>query len=175
MINRADVKDTVYDLYSVLVHHGYLGSGHYISYIWDHDAASWFEMNDNVCKPTSPTTVGSQSAYLLFYKKRAEKWTGLEKLHLSERSIPSSPLSPKSPPPSHNKRSSNPTSPRGTPTRIKTPIVYAESDTEPDASDVDIETVEESEQDTSDETPVVVRLRSGRTSLSGSSRPSSRN
>jgi hypothetical protein len=157
--------DTKYDLYSVLVHHGYLGSGHYISYIWDHDAESWFEMNDNVAKKVDPSHVHGQVAYVLFYKRRQErekeKWTGLEKLHLSEkkaspRNSPSR-ASPKSPPRSSPR--SRPTSPRS-PSRLALP--FTASDTESDASDVDIETVNSS----SDEANYVPRVtRSGRSSF----------
>jgi hypothetical protein len=60
----------IYDLYSIIVHHGTSGSGHFLAYIWSPENSSWFEMNDSHARPTTPEVVHSQSAYMLFYLKR---------------------------------------------------------------------------------------------------------
>jgi hypothetical protein len=60
----------LYDLYSIIVHHGTFGSGHYLAYLWSPDNASWFEMNDSHTKPTTPDNIHRQSAYMLFYLRR---------------------------------------------------------------------------------------------------------
>ncbi|KAI9092874.1 hypothetical protein DFS34DRAFT_279079 [Phlyctochytrium arcticum] len=61
---------TVYDLYSIIVHHGSSGSGHYIAFVWSPDNGTWFELNDTHVRPTSPDTLVQQSAYMLFYVRR---------------------------------------------------------------------------------------------------------
>ncbi|KAI9009111.1 hypothetical protein DFJ74DRAFT_686848 [Hyaloraphidium curvatum] len=64
------VKNTLYDLYAAVVHHGQLGSGHYVSYVYNSGADAWFEMNDSVALPTTPEVVASQNVYVLFYERR---------------------------------------------------------------------------------------------------------
>jgi len=68
-----NVKNTVYDLYSAVVHHGQLGSGHYISYVYNPDADAWFEMNDSSVQLTTPEFVATQNVYVLFYERRRKK------------------------------------------------------------------------------------------------------
>lgn len=63
-------ESQIYDLYSIIVHHGTSGSGHFLAYIWSPENSSWFEMNDSHARPTTPEVVHSQSAYMLFYLKR---------------------------------------------------------------------------------------------------------
>lgn len=68
--NNNHKTSQIYDLYSIIVHHGTFGSGHYIAYLWSPDNASWFEMNDSHTKPTTPDNIHKQSAYMLFYLRR---------------------------------------------------------------------------------------------------------
>lgn len=63
-------KNAIYDLYSVVVHHGSSISGHYMAYIWSPHHGSWFEVNDTSIKPVQPALVAEQEAYLLFYVRR---------------------------------------------------------------------------------------------------------
>ena len=63
-------KKEIYDLYSIIVHHGSSGSGHFLAYIWSPDNDSWFEMNDSHTRPATPDVVFEQNAYMLFYLKR---------------------------------------------------------------------------------------------------------
>ena len=65
-----DTDLRLYDLYSIIVHHGTFGSGHFLAYIWSPVNESWFEMNDSHVKPTTPEVVYRQSAYMLFYLRR---------------------------------------------------------------------------------------------------------
>lgn len=73
VLHSENVKNTVYDLYAAIVHHGQLGSGHYISYIYNLEADAWFEMNDSSVQITTPEFVASQNAYVLFYERRRKK------------------------------------------------------------------------------------------------------
>ena len=65
------VKDSRYELYSVLIHEGYsLNSGHYYSYVKTHEN-KWFCMNDSFVSSTNETNVLKQLPYILFYKKKS--------------------------------------------------------------------------------------------------------
>lgn len=64
------VKNTIYDLYAAVVHHGQLGSGHYLSYVFNVEADAWFEVNDGHVKRTTPEHVAMQNVYVLFYERR---------------------------------------------------------------------------------------------------------
>ncbi|XP_065697291.1 ubiquitin carboxyl-terminal hydrolase 36-like [Patagioenas fasciata] len=57
----------MYGLYAVLVHSGYSShSGHYYCYVKASDG-QWYQMNDNVVRPSNIKVVLKQQAYVLFY------------------------------------------------------------------------------------------------------------
>ncbi|XP_064903769.1 ubiquitin carboxyl-terminal hydrolase 36-like [Columba livia] len=57
----------MYGLYAVLVHSGYSShSGHYYCYVKASDG-QWYQMNDNVVRPSNIKVVLNQQAYVLFY------------------------------------------------------------------------------------------------------------
>ncbi|KAK2532146.1 hypothetical protein Q9966_008410 [Columba livia] len=57
----------MYGLYAVLVHSGYSShSGHYYCYVKASDR-QWYQMNDNVVRPSNIKVVLNQQAYVLFY------------------------------------------------------------------------------------------------------------
>ncbi|KAI8923549.1 hypothetical protein BC831DRAFT_470612 [Entophlyctis helioformis] len=63
-------KEYVYDLYSVIVHHGSSGAGHYICFVWNPSLAAWFEVNDGSVRQVGQDVVEEQQAYMLFYNRR---------------------------------------------------------------------------------------------------------
>ncbi|KAK2521045.1 hypothetical protein Q9966_013183 [Columba livia] len=57
----------MYGLYAVLVHSGYSShAGHYYCYVKASDR-QWYQMNDNVVRPSNIKVVLNQQAYVLFY------------------------------------------------------------------------------------------------------------
>ncbi|KAK2529671.1 hypothetical protein Q9233_006838 [Columba guinea] len=57
----------MYGLYAVLVHSGYSShAGHYYCYVKASDG-QWYQMNDNVVRPSNIKVVLNQQAYVLFY------------------------------------------------------------------------------------------------------------
>ena len=63
--------DTVYDLYSCIVHTSKGGLGHFMSYTWSNEEKSWFKFDDNTAEPTTPENLLTQNPYLLFYVLRS--------------------------------------------------------------------------------------------------------
>lgn len=62
-------KVTMYDLISVICHHGTAGGGHYTCYALNSIVNKWFEFDDQCVTEVSPETVKHCEAYVLFYKK----------------------------------------------------------------------------------------------------------
>ncbi|XP_053984882.1 ubiquitin carboxyl-terminal hydrolase 20 [Hylaeus volcanicus] len=62
-------KVTMYDLISVICHHGTAGGGHYTCYALNPIVNKWFEFDDQCVTEVSPETVKHCEAYVLFYKK----------------------------------------------------------------------------------------------------------
>ncbi|XP_069728672.1 ubiquitin carboxyl-terminal hydrolase 17-like protein 6 [Phaenicophaeus curvirostris] len=76
-----------YELYAVLVHSGFSSySGHYYCYVKASDG-HWYEMNDDVVRPTNIKVVLSQQAYLLFYL-RTPSTTNCEETIAKAASVP---------------------------------------------------------------------------------------
>lgn len=57
-----------YDLYAVSQHFGGVGGGHYTAVCKNN--GNWYDFNDSHCGKTSSVTVVSNSAYMLFYKRK---------------------------------------------------------------------------------------------------------
>ncbi|KAG8624387.1 hypothetical protein KVT40_007454 [Elsinoe batatas] len=73
---QEDGKEYLYDLFAVDNHYGGLGGGHYTAYarnFWD---GNWYDFNDSMVSQTSPTSVVTTAAYLLFYRRRSDKPLG---------------------------------------------------------------------------------------------------
>ncbi|KAK2521050.1 hypothetical protein Q9966_013186 [Columba livia] len=63
----------MYGLYAVLVHSGYSShAGHYYCYVKASDG-QWYQMNDNVVRPSNIKVVLNQQAYVLFYLRMAKR------------------------------------------------------------------------------------------------------
>lgn len=60
---------TMYDLISVICHHGTAGAGHYTCYAYNELSAKWFEFDDQSVTEVPSDTVKNCEAYVLFYKK----------------------------------------------------------------------------------------------------------
>ena len=64
-------EDMIYDLSSVIVHHGQcFNTGHYTAYCWNNDANCWIHCNDARLTRSSPDEVLKSQAYVLFYARR---------------------------------------------------------------------------------------------------------
>jgi len=62
--------DEVYDLQSIIVHHGTgFESGHYTAFCSD-DGETWFQYNDARVTVATEETLLEAEAYILFYTKR---------------------------------------------------------------------------------------------------------
>jgi len=62
----------VYDLFAVSNHYGGLGGGHYTAYCRAGDDGSWHCFDDCHVSPVDEAAVQSQSAYVLFFRRRHE-------------------------------------------------------------------------------------------------------
>lgn len=58
----------LYDLFSLIVHYGRAGSGHYITYALNNINQQWYEYDDENVRQVDPTTVQNAEAYVLFYR-----------------------------------------------------------------------------------------------------------
>lgn len=67
------VKDTVYDLNAIIVHHGLsLRKGHYTSVCYNQELDAWFHFNDSKVTRVEEDEVGANEAYMLFYSCLSE-------------------------------------------------------------------------------------------------------
>lgn len=75
-------NDLVYDLASVIVHHGAgFSCGHYTAYCWNNEAASWIHCNDTRLSRCLPEDVLNSQAYVLFYSRRTGRSPVLNRLN----------------------------------------------------------------------------------------------
>ncbi|GJC95562.1 ubiquitin carboxyl-terminal hydrolase [Colletotrichum higginsianum] len=65
-------KEEIYDLIAVDDHFGGLGGGHYTAYGRNFVDGQWYNYNDTSVSKTSPESVVTRAAYLLFYRRRSE-------------------------------------------------------------------------------------------------------
>ena len=63
-----DSSEPIYDLYAIINHRGCYSFGHYYSYVLT--AAGWCCYDDSVISPISESSLVTQYAYVLMYKKR---------------------------------------------------------------------------------------------------------
>ena len=67
---RKDKVNAVYDLFAVSIHFGEIGFGHYIAYAKNLRNGKWYDYNDSSCSSINEAEACTDSAYVLFYKKR---------------------------------------------------------------------------------------------------------
>ncbi|KAL5286289.1 USP20 family protein [Megaselia abdita] len=60
---------TIYNLVSVICHHGTVGGGHYTSFAKHDVSGKWYEFDDQHVTPVPEETVQNCQAYVLFYRK----------------------------------------------------------------------------------------------------------
>ncbi|KAJ3295830.1 Ubiquitin carboxyl-terminal hydrolase 3, partial [Borealophlyctis nickersoniae] len=65
-----------YSLYSVIIHYGSSGSGHFVAFLWSEEHQCWFEMNDSQTKPIKEEELMRQAVYMLFYLRTEKKLVG---------------------------------------------------------------------------------------------------
>ncbi|KAI8248309.1 putative zinc protease mug138 [Colletotrichum sp. SAR 10_98] len=65
-------KEEIYDLIAVDDHFGGLGGGHYTAYGRNFVDGQWYNYNDTSVSKTSPESVITKAAYLLFYRRRSD-------------------------------------------------------------------------------------------------------
>ncbi|XP_070602297.1 ubiquitin carboxyl-terminal hydrolase 33 isoform X1 [Erythrolamprus reginae] len=63
----------VYDLLSVICHHGTAINGHYISYCRNNLNNRWYEFDDQSVTEVTESTIQNAEAYVLFYRKSNEE------------------------------------------------------------------------------------------------------
>ncbi|KAM4631526.1 ubiquitin carboxyl-terminal hydrolase 31 [Discoglossus pictus] len=66
-----DPEDFVYDLYAVCNHHGTMQGGHYTAYCKNSVDGMWYCFDDSDVQSLSEDEVCKQTAYILFYQRRA--------------------------------------------------------------------------------------------------------
>ncbi|CAG5907665.1 unnamed protein product [Menidia menidia] len=66
-----DPEDYLYDLYAVCNHHGTMQGGHYTAYCKNSIDGQWYCFDDSDVHPLSEDEVCKQTAYILFYQRRA--------------------------------------------------------------------------------------------------------
>jgi len=62
--------NTIYDLYAVSNHYGGMGGGHYTAYCKNLKNGKWYTHDDSRVSPADPNEIRSDSAYVLFYRRR---------------------------------------------------------------------------------------------------------
>lgn len=93
---EVNIERAPYDLYAVLVHHGYgCDSGHYYAYVKS-PAGKWYLADDDLITPVSEDEVLGQDAYMLFYQQKKP----VMKKSAEEKKMPL-PKSPSPPPAIH--------------------------------------------------------------------------
>ncbi|CAD8190935.1 unnamed protein product [Paramecium octaurelia] len=70
---QEDQKKLIYDLYAVSNHFGGMGGGHYTAYAKNHENGKWYDFDDSQVSEINEDQIVSQSAYVLFYKRRTEE------------------------------------------------------------------------------------------------------
>ncbi|TQS37091.1 hypothetical protein Golomagni_02447 [Golovinomyces magnicellulatus] len=81
VIMKTEDKKEIYDLIAVDNHWGGLGGGHYTAHAKNFYNCEWYEYNDSsVSKPKALSEIVSESAYLLFYRRRSDLPLGGPKL-----------------------------------------------------------------------------------------------
>jgi len=73
VLNPADKDRAMYDLYAVSEHSGGLGGGHYTATALDDNTGVWYHYNDSVVTRADPATIVTSQAYVLFYKRQAQR------------------------------------------------------------------------------------------------------
>ncbi|XP_023154178.2 ubiquitin carboxyl-terminal hydrolase 31-like [Amphiprion ocellaris] len=66
-----DPEDYLYDLYAVCNHHGTMQGGHYTAHCKNSIDGQWYCFDDSDVHPISEDEVCKQTAYILFYQRRA--------------------------------------------------------------------------------------------------------
>ncbi|KAJ8399797.1 hypothetical protein AAFF_G00405270 [Aldrovandia affinis] len=66
-----DPEDYLYDLYAVCNHHGTMQGGHYTAYCKNSIDGQWYCFDDSDVQPIPDDDVCKQTAYILFYQRRA--------------------------------------------------------------------------------------------------------
>ncbi|XP_034049784.1 ubiquitin carboxyl-terminal hydrolase 31-like [Thalassophryne amazonica] len=66
-----DPEDYLYDLYAVCNHHGTMQGGHYTAHCKNSIDGQWYCFDDSDVHPISENEVCKQTAYILFYQRRA--------------------------------------------------------------------------------------------------------
>lgn len=66
-----DPEDYLYDLYAVCNHHGTMQGGHYTAHCKNSIDGQWYCFDDSDVHPISEEDVCKQTAYILFYQRRA--------------------------------------------------------------------------------------------------------
>lgn len=73
ILGQENSKPIYYDLYGVTNHYGSLHGGHYTAYCKNHLTNKWYGFNDSHVSSVGgdvASTVVSNGAYILFYRKR---------------------------------------------------------------------------------------------------------
>ena len=71
MSHNLSSEKSIYDLYSVVVHHGRaMNQGHFTAFALNTDG-EWYHFNDNIVTRVHEDRVAAQQAYLLVYQKRS--------------------------------------------------------------------------------------------------------
>merc|ERR1712083_591912 len=67
---RKEEVNALYDLFAVSIHSGGLGGGHYIANAKNLHNGDWYDYNDSSCSSMNEESACTDSAYVLFYKRR---------------------------------------------------------------------------------------------------------
>lgn len=70
VINKSKEEKFVYDLFAVANHFGSMGFGHYTAYAKNYFNDKWYDFDDSHVSEINGKDVITQSAYVLFYRKR---------------------------------------------------------------------------------------------------------
>ena len=67
---RKEQVNALYDLCAVSIHSGGLGGGHYVASAKNLHNGQWYDYNDSSCSSMNEEDACTDSAYVLFYRRR---------------------------------------------------------------------------------------------------------
>jgi len=72
VVSKEQKENAIFDLYAVSNHMGGMGGGHYTAYCRNLSDHKWYCHDDSRVSPASDSEIKSDSAYVLFYHRRAK-------------------------------------------------------------------------------------------------------
>ena len=73
-IDNIIIAGVAHEVFATSNHHGGTGGGHYTAYVKNQSTGTWTNCNDKTCTPIDANDVVSGDNYLIFLKRKSDKW-----------------------------------------------------------------------------------------------------